>query len=89
MENETPVQTSRWGRLIPMLVLIVCFGLAETALYIIAIIQFIWAAVNGKPNEQLTEFGASLAEWMSQDAKYLSYVTEEKPFPWAKWPEQG
>lgn len=86
MDNETTERPSRWARLIPMIVLIICFGLAEAALYIIALIQFIWTLVNEEPNDALTEFGVSLSEWMSQDAKYLSYATEEKPFPWAKWP---
>ncbi|MHA1127733.1 MAG: DUF4389 domain-containing protein [Alphaproteobacteria bacterium] len=88
MDNEVTEHPSRWTRLIPMLVLILCFGLSEAALYIIALIQFIWVLVNGEPNEGLTEFGASLAEWMSQNAKYLSYATEEKPYPWAEWPSQ-
>lgn len=86
MDNETTVRPSRWARLIPMIVLIVCFGLAEAALYIIALIQFIWALVNEEPNEQLADFGAALSKWMAQDAKYLSYASEEKPFPWASWP---
>lgn len=87
MDNDVSTQPSRLARLIPMLVLIVCFGLAETALYIVAIIQFIWAMVNGQPNDALISFGASLSKWMEQDAKYLSYASEHKPFPWAKWPE--
>lgn len=86
MDNETTVRPLRWARLIPMIVLIVCFGLAEAALYIIALIQFIWALVNEEPNEQLADFGAALSKWMAQDAKYLSYASEEKPFPWASWP---
>ena len=88
MEDKITERPSRWARLIPMIVLLICFGLAEAALYIIAIIQFIWVAVNEEPNEQLVEFGAALAEWVAQDTKYLSYATEEKPFPWAKWPDQ-
>ena len=87
MENETTKRSSRWARLIPMIVLIICFSLAETALYIIALIQFIWTLVNDDPNEQLSDFGASISAWLAQNAKYLSYVTEEKPFPWAKWPD--
>ena len=86
MDNGTTEKPSRWARLIPMIVLLICFGLAEAALYIIALIQFIWTLVNEHPNEQLTDFGAALSEWIAQDAKYLTYVTEEKPFPWAKWP---
>ena len=87
MDNETIERPSRWARAIPMIVLIICFSLAEAALYIITLIQFIWTLVNDEPNAQLTDFGAALTEWMAQDAKYLSYVTEEKPFPWAKWPD--
>jgi len=86
MDNETTERSSRWARLIPMIVLIICFSLAETALYIIVLIQFIWTLVNDEPNEQLSDFGATLSDWIAQNAKYLSYVTEEKPFPWAKWP---
>lgn len=87
MDNETEVRPSRWARLIPMIVLIICFGLAEAALYIIALIQFIWSLVNEEPNEQLADFGTALSVWMAQDAKYLSYASEEKPFPWASWPD--
>ena len=87
MDNETTDRPSRWVRLIPMIVLIICFSLAETALYIIALIQFIWTLVNDEPNEQLADFGKALSKWIAQDAEYLSYVTEEKPFPWAKWPD--
>jgi len=87
MDNETTVRPSRWARLIPMLVLMICFSLAEAALYIIALIQFIWTLVNEEPNEQLADFGVGLSEWLAQDAKYLSYASEEKPFPWASWPD--
>lgn len=87
MNNETTERPSRWARLIPMIVLLICFGLAEAALYIIALIQFIWTLVNEDPNEQLTDFGVALSKWVAQDAKYLSYASEEKPFPWDKWPD--
>lgn len=87
MENGTTERPSRWARLIPMIVLIICFGLAEAALYIIAIIQFIWVLVNDERNQQLADFGAALSEWMAQDAKYLSFASDDKPFPWASWPD--
>ena len=87
MDEPVSEKKSRWERLIPMIVLMLCFALAEAALYLVAVIQFIWSFVNNESNKQLSEFGASLSEWLAQDAKYLTYVTEEKPFPWAKWPE--
>ncbi len=87
MDSDTTISPSRWARLLPMIVLMLCFAVAETALHLIALIQFIWALVNGEANDQLAEFGSSLSEWMSQNAKYLTYASEEKPFPWAKWPD--
>ena len=88
MDENTTEKSSGWNRIIPMLILIVSFSIAEAVLYLVAVIQFIWSLIDGKRNEQLSGFGFSLAEWMAQDAKFLTYATEEKPFPWGKWPVQ-
>jgi len=90
MENEipdAPETPSRWQRLIPMVILLVCLSLAESIYYVLALVQFIWAMIEGKPNARLASFGASLAEWVRVDGRYLSYASEEKPFPWAAWPK--
>lgn len=87
MDTDTVKKTGRWDRLVPMIILLVGLSLAEAMFYILALVQFIWATVDGEPNARLTAFGASLAEWVRQDGRYLSYASEEKPFPWGDWPK--
>ncbi len=87
MDTEALEKPSRWQRLIPMIILLIGFSLAEAVYYLLALVQFIWAMIEGKPNERLTKFGESLAEWVRQNGRYLSYATEEKPFPWTEWPK--
>jgi len=88
-ENTEPQEKrSVAKRLIPMIILIACFAVAETLLYLIALVQIIWTAVDGEPNSRISAFSASLAEWLRRNARYLSFVTEDKPFPWDNWPSQ-
>jgi uncharacterized membrane protein len=69
-----------------MLVLILAFGLAQSLLYLIALVQFVLLLLTDEPNKRLVLFGKSLALWLAETARFLSFVTEEKPFPWAAWP---
>ncbi len=82
-----PKQRSNWSRLVPMIILALCFGLAHSVLFLVALIQFIWTAVDNAPNPELTSFGASLSKWLAQTAAYLSYASEIRPFPWDAWPK--
>ena len=38
------------------------------------------------PDSRLRSFGRSLGLCVQQDANFLSFVTEEKPFPFSDWP---
>jgi hypothetical protein len=37
----------------------------------------------------LKDFGKSLGIYLKQIAEFLSYASEEKPFPFSDWPEAG
>lgn len=78
--------TAIWMRGLHMLLLALAFGVAQTLLCITAIAQFLWLLFSGAPNAQLTRFGSSLARWVADTARYLTFVSEVKPFPWAPWP---
>jgi len=75
-----------WMRGLHMLVFILLFALAETVLMIIAILQFIWLLFTGSRNDALRDFGASLSIWMGDVAQFQACDTDEKPFPWDRWP---
>lgn len=76
-----------WMRGLWMLVLALLFGLAETVLAVLAVVQFLWMVFTKEKNLLLMEFGHDLSFWLRDVARFQSGATEDKPFPWKKWGE--
>lgn len=77
-----------WLRLVYMTVFAVAFYLASSLLFAIALLQFLAKLFSGKVLDGLLNFGINLAVYLGQIAKYLSYTSNEKPFPFADFPAQ-
>ncbi len=75
-----------WMRGLFMLIFAALFGLAETVLVVVAVIQFLWMVFAKEKNAGLADFGQSLGHWLAQVAEFQTASTDDKPFPWAKWP---
>jgi len=75
-----------WLRGLFMLLVIVGCGVAQAVLNLVALLQFGWLLFTGGPNRQITQFGASLAKWFAEAARFLGAASEAKPFPWGPWP---
>ena len=75
-----------WMRGLIMLVFIVLFWVGQWLLGLMAVIQFLWLLFSGRPNPQLISFGRSLAKWLAEVGRFQCVDTEERPFPWATWP---
>jgi hypothetical protein len=78
-----------WLRGFFMLVFGAFFWLGQTVLGMSALVQFFWLLFAGRRNEVLARFGASLALWMAEVARFQTCATEDKPFPWRDWPKAG
>lgn len=78
---------STWVRLLFMLLFAVIFYIAEMVLFAVAAIQFLFKLFSGAPNARLTGFGAGLALFLAEVAAFLTYNTEDMPFPFADWPD--
>lgn len=88
MTTETKHGVARdgiWLRGLWMLILVVLFGVAETLLFLSAVIQFFWMLVTGDRNRFITEFGDKLANWLAITARFQTARSEQKPFPWSEW----
>jgi hypothetical protein len=55
-------------------------------IFVIAITQFIYLWVSGEPNDKILEFSERLAEYSKQLVVYVSFNTDEKPWPVGDWP---
>lgn len=75
-----------WMRGLIMLFFIFFFGIAQTVLFTLAVIQFLWMLIKSERNVFVASVGRSLAAWLSDTARFLTGDTEEKPFPWKAWP---
>ena len=56
-------------------------------LIVISVIQFIFSLVTGANNTNLREFGDSLGRYIQQMVAFLTYNSDDKPFPFTPWPE--
>ena len=88
--SEYPVTTTNrrniWLRGLFMLLMAMLYQLSGTLLFIVAIMQFLFALLNGMPNARLLAFGRSLGRYVQQIVRFLSFDTEEMPFPFSDWP---
>jgi hypothetical protein len=82
-----PDRSSVWKRGLIMFLLMFCFGIAQSMLYPIAVVQFLWMLIIGERNVILAQFGRSLGLWLAETTSFLCGDTEEKPFPWRPWPQ--
>lgn len=75
-----------WMRALFMLVMILAYQVSVTLLFILAIIQFLIVLVSDAPNVRLMSFGRSVGTYLKQIVHFLSFATEEAPFPFSDWP---
>ncbi|WP_052452015.1 DUF4389 domain-containing protein [Noviherbaspirillum autotrophicum] len=88
--NHPPVITtgerSLLVRALFMVLMAFAYQLSGTVLFCVAIIQLVLALVNGAPNARLQSFGRSLGLYMRQLVNFLTFVSEDVPFPFNEWP---
>lgn len=86
--NDYPVVTRRniWLRGLLMVLMGLAYQLTATLLVFVAIIQFVLALLNDAPNLRLMAFGRSMGRYQSQIANFVSFATEQAPFPFSDWP---
>ena len=75
-----------WKRGLFMLLCVFAFGVGQTLLILLAVVQFVWLLFSKQPNPNLVRFGKSLSVWLADTARFLSCDTDQKPFPWSSWP---
>ena len=86
--KENVTRRSIWLRLVFMIVMGVAYSVAEFVTLVVVVFQFLTSLFTGKPNDRLNRFGRNLARYFQQITVYMTFATEEKPFPFAPWPDE-
>lgn len=80
------LSAKHWLRLVFMMLFAALLQVAGIIMWVVVILQFIFSLITGQDNISLRRFGHSLSTYIYQALKFLTYSSEEKPFPFADWP---
>ena len=79
--------SATWLRGLHIIIYAVIFGISEVLLTAVVVFQFLATLFTGETNARLRLFGLSLAAFMYQIAAFVTFNSDEKPFPFGPWPE--
>ncbi len=75
-----------WLRLVFMLVFWVLAGVTTFVASVVIVLGFFWVLFTGETNSQLKKAGKGIGAYIYQIISYLTYNSDEKPFPFGDWP---
>lgn len=78
----------KWLRILHVAFFAAIIFLFHLLLGIITLVQAILALFNDKPNSHLQDFGRTYAAFYKQLVEFQLWVSDDKPFPFNKWPEK-
>ncbi len=85
--EENIKSRSTWLRLVFMLAYYVIGTVATAVLSVVVVLGFIWVLFTAEKNSQLQQAGQAIAAYLYEIIRYLTFNTEDKPFPFGNdWP---
>lgn len=90
MEQQTKtnlLNPDTWIRLLYMIVFGLLSVLARMVVWVVAVLQFLLVLVTGRDNTNLRDLGQGASKWTYQAFLFVTFNSDEKPFPFSDWPE--
>ncbi len=85
-EHAKNVDTWLRGLFIIIFGVIFYFALVPV-IWLLVIFQFLFKVLTGNLNENLSDFSVSLTRFAFQILLYITFQSEERPFPFSPWPK--
>ena len=76
-----------WLRGLFILIFGVILYFAFILVWLLVVFQFVSKVVTGNLNRQLADFSSGLLRYISQILGYITFQSDERPFPFSPWPE--
>ena len=87
--TENVEDKSIWKRILYMLLFLFAYGAAEFVMGIVVLIQLLITLVKGSTNNRLVVFGKQVALYIYDVMLFLTFNTDEMPFPFNEWPNEN
>jgi hypothetical protein len=78
--------SSTWLRLLFMILFFALWSISRIVVFAVVVLQFLWVLFSGEANLRLRHLGHSLATYSYQIVRYLTFDTDDQPFPFSDWP---
>lgn len=78
---------STWLRALFIILFALIYSVAEIVIGAVVILQFLFVLFSGNANGRLLEFGQSLSTYVFQILQYVTFNSEQRPFPFSDWPK--
>jgi hypothetical protein len=85
--KATLTNLDTWKRGLFMVMFVIISGVAKLLVAFVAIFQFITVLFKGQTNEAVNPFGQSLSTYIYQITMFLTFNTEDMPFPFRDFPD--
>lgn len=86
IDTEGLKAADKWIRGLYMILFVVVSYFVKSIIFGIAFLQFLIVLFTGNPNKNLLKFTEGLCRFAYQIYLFLTYGSEEKPFPFSSWP---
>lgn len=85
--KEHAKNVDTWIRGLFIIVFAVIFYVLCIVIWLLVIFQFITKVITGNLNDNLSNFSESLTRFAFQILLYITFQSEERPFPFSPWPK--
>ena len=84
--NMSLTNVNTWIRLAYMVLFALLLMAARLLVSIVVVVQFALVLGFGRDNENLRNLGQGLGKWVYQAIMFLTFNSDDKPFPFDEWP---
>lgn len=88
--EENLKSRATWTRFLFMVLSYILVSLAGMVGSVVVVLGFLMVLFTGEVNRELRGVGQSIAAYIYENVRYLTFNTDERPFPFGgKWPPPG
>lgn len=85
--KATLTNVDTWKRGLFMVAFAIISGVAKFIVTLVAIFQFVTVLFKGQTNQSVIPFGQNLSTYIYQISLFLTFNTEDMPFPFMDFPD--
>ena len=76
-----------WMRVLFVVLFWIVFYVTQLVIAAVVVAQCAFTIFSGKPNHNLLKFGDMLAKYIKDILRYVTFNTDERPFPFNEFPK--